>query len=75
MVASTPSDNFLHLKVEIVTMDTQEVKLVNALVDCGATGLFMNRDYVEQNKITMRTLSCPIPVYNVDGTPNKAGSI
>jgi len=75
VVASTPSDNSLHLKVEIVTTDTQEVKSVNALVDCRATGPFMDRDYVVQNKITTRNLSRAIPVYNVDGTPNEAGSI
>ena len=57
VVASTPLDNSLHLKVKIVTADTQEVKSVNALVDCRATGPFMDRDYVVQNKITTRNLS------------------
>src|SRR5712664_1455056 len=46
-----------------------------ALLDCGATGLFVDRGFVDRNRITTRTLSRPIPVYNIDGTLNKAGSI
>jgi hypothetical protein len=75
VVASTPSENSLHLKVEIVTMDTQQLIFFMALLDCGATGLFVDRGFVDQNKINTRTLSCPIPVYNIDGTLNEAGSI
>jgi hypothetical protein len=75
IIASTPSANSLDIKVEIIAMDTQETKSVNALIDCGATGLFIDRDYVHQNQLTARTLSHVIPVYNVDGTPNEAGSI
>jgi hypothetical protein len=43
---------------------------MDALVDSGATGCFIDRDYVKANWLTTRTLSCPIPVWNVDGTPN-----
>ena len=35
----------------------------------------MDKGFVDRNRITTRTLSCSIPVYNVDGTPKKAGSI
>jgi hypothetical protein len=75
VVASTPSENSLHLKVEIVTTDTQQLISSFALLDCRATGLFMDRGFVDRNRITTRTLSHPIPVYNVDRTLNKAGSI
>jgi hypothetical protein len=60
----------LKLKVSIETSDTGEVKSVDALVDSGATGRFIDRDYVKANRLTTRTLSTPIPVRNVDGTPN-----
>jgi hypothetical protein len=53
----------------------QEAKSVEALLDCGADGLFIDRDYVWENRLTARALTCAIPVYNVDGTPNEAGSI
>ncbi|KAG5734888.1 hypothetical protein E4T56_gene13773 [Termitomyces sp. T112] len=38
-------------------------------------GLFLDTDYVQQYRLTTHPLSCPIPVYNVDGTLNEAGSI
>ena len=52
-----------------------EKKLVMALVDCGATGEFINKHYAKSNRLNLIKLSQPIPVYNVDGTPNKAGSV
>ena len=58
----------LDIKVSIETTDTGEVKSLDALVDSGATGRFIDRDYVKANRLTTRTLSCPIPVRNVDGT-------
>src|SRR5712664_4677964 len=75
VVASTPSENSLHLKVEIVTTDTQQLISFMALLNCGATGLFVDKGFVDRNRITTRTLSHPIPVYNIDRTLNEAGSI
>jgi len=43
-------------------------------LNCGATGLFIDRGFVDRNRITTRTLSHPIPVYNIDGTLNEAGA-
>ncbi|KAG5727450.1 hypothetical protein E4T56_gene12023 [Termitomyces sp. T112] len=75
IVASTPSINSLKLQVEIQTTDTQQVQSIVALLDSGATGLFLDADYVQRHHLTTRPLSHPIPVYNVDGTLNEAGSI
>ncbi|KAG5718649.1 hypothetical protein E4T56_gene16663 [Termitomyces sp. T112] len=75
IVASTPSTNSLKLQVEIETTDTQQIQSVVALLDSGATGLFLDTDYVQQNCFTTHPLSHPIPVYNVDATLNEAGSI
>ena len=65
----------LKLKVELETTDIGEVKSVNSFMHSGATGEFINRHYAKSNQLHTRKLSKPIPVYNVDGTPNKAGSI
>jgi len=65
----------LKLKVELETTDTGEVKSVNSFVDSGATGEFIDRHYAKSNQLHTQKLSEPIPVYNVDGTPNEAGSI
>ena len=45
------------------------------MVDSGATGRFIDSEYVKSRRIATCTLSCPIPVFNVDGTPNNAGAI
>ena len=63
------------LKVEIETMDTAEKKSITSLVDCRATGEFIDWHYAKSNCFNLVKLSWPIPVCNVDGTPNKAGSM
>jgi len=67
--------NSLYLKIEIESTQTQRKYGIRALVDSGATGLFIDREYVKSNQIPTRKLSVVIPVYNVDGTTNTAGSI
>jgi len=75
-IASTEGNsNSLKLKVEIETTDTTQKKSLFALVDCGATGEFIDQDYAKSCWLNLVKLTQPIPVYNVDGTPNEAGSI
>ena len=47
----------------------------NALIDCGAGGNFINQNYAQNNNITWTPLEKPLPVFNVNGTPNKKGTI
>ena len=56
-------------------MDTSELHSVEALLDCGATGSLIDRDFVHSKGMNTWTLSHNIPVFNVDGFPNKAGQI
>jgi len=65
----------LLLLVEIGTTDTSELYSVKTLLDCGATGSFIDRDFVCLKGMNTRTLLCNIPVFNVDGSPNEAGQI
>ena len=65
----------LLLLVEIGTTDTSELHSVKALLDCGATGSFIVRDFVHSKGMNTRTLSCNIPVFNVDSSPNEVGQI
>ena len=64
----------LKLKVEIETTDTAE-KSVTTLLDSGSTGECIDRDYVKSCWFNLVKLAQPIPVYNIDGTPNEAGLI
>lgn len=75
MVAATSLPNSLSLKVEIQTTDTAEVKGVSALLDTGATGLFIDSRFVASERLTTCPLTWPAAVYNIDGTPNEGGTI
>jgi len=66
---------FLLLPVEIGTTDTSELHSVKALLDSGATGSFIDRDFVCSKGMNTQTLSRNISVFNVDGSPNEAGQI
>jgi len=65
----------LLLPVEIGTTDTSELHSVKALLDCGATGSLIDRDFVRSRGMNTWTLSHNIPVFNVNGSPNKARQI
>ncbi|KNZ80881.1 hypothetical protein J132_04105 [Termitomyces sp. J132] len=75
VMASALSANSLHLDVEIEMMDTQQTHRVIALLDSRAMELFLNLEFIKCHSLTTQPLSKPIPVYNIDRTPNKAGTI
>ena len=45
------------------------------MIDCGATTKFLHRRFVEENRVRTRKLGKPIPLYNIDGTENRDGTI
>ena len=57
------------------SLDTQRQMDEDALLDCGATSLFMDTKWAKGNFISMTELEYPILVYNVDGSRNSVGSI
>jgi len=63
------------LPIEVSTTDTSEVHSVKALLDSRAMGNFIDRDFVRMKGINTRSISRPILVYNVDGSPNEVGQI
>src|SRR6266568_3753253 len=54
----------IHLK----TTDTLEEVNSEAMVDSGATGDFIDEEFVERTKLPTRRLSAPVPVYNEAGS-------
>src|SRR5258705_3254663 len=46
-----------------------------ALIDSGATGILMHHKFASQNQLATHDLARPIPVRNIDGTPNSGGQI
>jgi len=63
------------LPIEISNTNTSEVHSVKVLLDSGATGNFIDKDFVCTKGISTWSIFRPIPVYNVDSSPNKAGQI
>ncbi|KAF8226858.1 hypothetical protein L208DRAFT_1497592, partial [Tricholoma matsutake] len=63
------------LTVGLKTVDTHAAIDVEALLDSGATGLFINQSLITRNSINTHKLAQPIMVYNIDGTVNHGGTI
>ena len=51
------------------TIETQ------ALIDSGASGIFIDKGFIKREGIETKSISNPISVFNADGTENKAGII
>ena len=74
--ATESSPTSLRIRVELQSVIDQRKVSTQALVDSGATSLgYADADFVAQNGIPTTRLQRPIPVFNVDGSPNEAGSI
>jgi hypothetical protein len=65
----------LLVNVEIESTDTAVKRCTQALIDCGATGCFIDIEWAKLNNVPTHPLSKPIPVYNVNSTANGAGTI
>jgi Reverse transcriptase (RNA-dependent DNA polymerase)/Retroviral aspartyl protease len=52
-----------------------KVLTVNALLDSGATGLFIDAEFVLAKNLTTNQLPKAIPVYNIDGSLNHLGAV
>src|SRR6266568_9507548 len=63
--------NCIMIPAQLKMMDTMELAATEAMVDTGATGDFIDQDFIDQLKLPTQKLSQPIPVYNVDSTPNE----
>ena len=62
ITATGENSTSLKLKVEIKTTDTAERKSIFSLVDSGATGEFIDRDYAKSCWFNLIKLTQPIPV-------------
>src|SRR5258707_6197783 len=48
---------------------------MSALLDSRATGMFINRSFVQKHQLETTPLPQPVLVYNVNGSPNENGSV
>ncbi|KAJ2935738.1 hypothetical protein H1R20_g1356, partial [Candolleomyces eurysporus] len=65
----------MHIPAGIYSEGKHQDIETKALLDCGAGDVFMDWRFAYKHQIPQTKLKTPIKVYNVDGTPNKEGSI
>jgi len=63
------------MKIGLEKIDTHEGVTVKALLDSGATGMFIDRKFAEKYGFKMDKLEKPLIVTNVDGSNNSGGNI
>ena len=63
------------MKVGLEKLESHEGVAVKALLDSGATGLFMDTTFTKEKGFKMEKLKKPLLVRNVDGTTNAGGAI
>src|SRR6202522_1475838 len=67
----------MHISIPIAlkTIRGNETVETKVLLDTGAEGLFMDKNYAEEHDVVLQKLPNPITPSNVDGTLNHAGEI
>ena len=63
------------MNIGVEKVDTHEGITVKALLDSGATGMFMDKKMAAKYRFRLQKLERPIAVRNVDGTDNSGGAI
>jgi len=63
------------LNVGVEKLDTHEGVTIKALLNSGATEMFINKRMVARHGFKLQKLERPIMVKNVDGTNNSKGAI
>ena len=74
-VRSADTCHCTRIPLKIHSVDTGHSLAVDSLLDSGATGMFIDAEFVRAEKLRTQPLPRAIPVYNIDGTPNELGSI
>jgi hypothetical protein len=67
MIVSSPGLMSLAINRDIELMDTAVRRCTQALIYCGATGCFVNIEWVWSNNVPTRPITNLISVYNIDG--------
>ena len=63
------------IRVGLEKLENHKGVAVRALLDSGATGLFMDMTFVQEKGFKIEKLKKPLLVRNIDGTVNTEGAI
>src|SRR5258707_1534731 len=69
------SPHSLNLQVELMSPTSLASVTTSTLLNSGATGMFINWDFVWRHQLETTPLPQPILLHNIDGSTNEHGSI
>ena len=75
VIISKTKNTKSHSHIACLLKGRHRTTKVAAMVDSGATSLFIDCKFVNQHKMLLEPLKQPITLYNIDGSLNEAGSI
>ena len=64
-----------HFHIDVTLIGKNRSKKTTAMIDSGASTLFISKRFVQENQVQAQELAHAIPLYNIDGSPNKMGNI
>ncbi|KAI6097015.1 hypothetical protein EV401DRAFT_1833053, partial [Pisolithus croceorrhizus] len=67
--------NSVLLPVVIQTLDDQHSFQLDALLDSGASGCYIDKGFAWAKSLNLSSLPHLVPVYNADGSPNNITSL
>ena len=65
--------NSSHFHIKVILKGKNRSARVPAMIDSGATALFISHKFVQKNNVRLQPLAHAIKLSNIDGTQNKAG--
>src|SRR5260221_1988838 len=74
-VLSKNSPRSLNIQVKLTSLTSLTSISMSALLDSGATGMFINRSFVQKHQLETTPLPQPVLVRNVDGSLNENRSV
>ena len=57
-----------HFHIEITVSGKNRSKNITAMIDSGASTLFISKQFVQTNRVQTKRLVHTIPLYNIDGS-------
>ena len=75
VIISETKNTKSHFHITCLLKGHHRTTKVAAMVDSGATSLFIDHKFVNQHKMLLEPLKQPITLYNIDGSLNEAGSV
>ncbi len=74
-VLSKNSPHSLNIQVKLTSLTSLASISMSALLDSGATGMFINWSFVQKHQLETTPLPQPVLMHNIDGSPNENGSV